>query len=172
MERSAHSPAPLPPSEMSFSVEPVMLTKAPRDPTQEEPQPSTSTSHFCVASTTASGPMAATACPASGRFSANTLLKRGDPLWWEEGRLLQVSLWKLFFIPYILYNVYMFYEMYKNWGLSTVHLVGGVLCDYVQDHFLARSSDFPEPPLVVWYCNLMVMTRLQEVASSDQERIT
>lgn len=71
-ERSAHSPAPVPPSEMLLSVEPVMLTKAPRDPTQEEPQPSTSTSHFCIGSPATPGPMAATARPASGRFSLLT----------------------------------------------------------------------------------------------------
>uniref|UniRef100_A0A667ZDY9 E3 ubiquitin-protein ligase CHFR n=1 Tax=Myripristis murdjan TaxID=586833 RepID=A0A667ZDY9_9TELE len=41
-----------------------MLTGAPRDPTQEEPQPSTSTSQI-------SGPVAATASAASGRFSVN-----------------------------------------------------------------------------------------------------
>ncbi|XP_044052231.1 E3 ubiquitin-protein ligase CHFR [Siniperca chuatsi] len=64
MERSAYSPAP--PLEMSLSVEPVMLPKAPCDPTQEEPQPSTSTSHFCIGSPTTSGPMATTTCPASG----------------------------------------------------------------------------------------------------------
>uniref|UniRef100_A0A8C9YAE1 E3 ubiquitin-protein ligase CHFR n=1 Tax=Sander lucioperca TaxID=283035 RepID=A0A8C9YAE1_SANLU len=61
--RAAHSPAPVPPSEMSLSVEPVMLTKAPRDPTREEPQPSTS--HFCIGSPSTSGPVATTACPAS-----------------------------------------------------------------------------------------------------------
>ncbi|XP_029296338.1 E3 ubiquitin-protein ligase CHFR isoform X2 [Cottoperca gobio] len=65
MERVAHSPAP--PSEMPLSVEPVMLTKAPHDPTQEEPQPSTSTSHFCIRSPTTSGTVATTACPASGQ---------------------------------------------------------------------------------------------------------
>ncbi|TDH12353.1 hypothetical protein EPR50_G00046070 [Perca flavescens] len=65
-ERAAHSPAPVPPSEMSLSVEPVMLTKAPRDPTREEPQPSTSTSHFCIGSPSTSGPVATTACPSSG----------------------------------------------------------------------------------------------------------
>uniref|UniRef100_A0A8C4HPQ0 E3 ubiquitin-protein ligase CHFR n=1 Tax=Dicentrarchus labrax TaxID=13489 RepID=A0A8C4HPQ0_DICLA len=73
MDSSAHSHVPVPPSEMSLSVEPVMLTKAPHDPTQEEPQPSTSTSHFCIGSPTTSGLMATTACPAPGRFSANTL---------------------------------------------------------------------------------------------------
>lgn len=72
-ERSAHSPAPVPLSEMLLSVEPVMLTKAPRDPTQEEPQPSTSTSHFCIGSPATPGPMATTARPASGRFSLLTL---------------------------------------------------------------------------------------------------
>lgn len=66
-ESSAHSPAPLPPSEMSLSVEPVMLTKAPRDPTQEEPQPSTSTSHFCIGNPSTCGPKATPACPASGQ---------------------------------------------------------------------------------------------------------
>uniref|UniRef100_A0A3B4T9X7 E3 ubiquitin-protein ligase CHFR n=1 Tax=Seriola dumerili TaxID=41447 RepID=A0A3B4T9X7_SERDU len=45
MDKPACSPAPVPASEMSLSVEPVMLTKA---PTQEEPQPSTSASHFCI----------------------------------------------------------------------------------------------------------------------------
>nr|XP_046241721.1 E3 ubiquitin-protein ligase CHFR isoform X2 [Scatophagus argus] len=67
MERSAHSAAPVPPSEMPLSVEPVMLTKAPRDPTQEEPQPSTSTSHFCIGNPTTPDPKANTACPASGQ---------------------------------------------------------------------------------------------------------
>ncbi|XP_075960407.1 E3 ubiquitin-protein ligase CHFR [Anarhichas minor] len=64
-ERSAHSPASVPPSEMSLSVEPVMLAKASRDPTLEDPQPSTSTSHFCIGSPTTSGSVAAKACPAS-----------------------------------------------------------------------------------------------------------
>lgn len=54
-ETSAHSPAPVLPSEMLLSVEPVMLTKAPHDPTQEEPQPSTSSSHFCIGGTTTYG---------------------------------------------------------------------------------------------------------------------
>lgn len=31
-----------------FSVEPLMLTKAPLDPSQEDPQPSTSASRFCI----------------------------------------------------------------------------------------------------------------------------
>ncbi|XP_054466538.1 E3 ubiquitin-protein ligase CHFR [Anoplopoma fimbria] len=65
MERSAHSPAPVPPSEVSLSVEPVMLTKASRDPTLEDPQPSTSSSHFCIGSPATSGSVATTACPAS-----------------------------------------------------------------------------------------------------------
>uniref|UniRef100_A0A665X4Y1 E3 ubiquitin-protein ligase CHFR n=1 Tax=Echeneis naucrates TaxID=173247 RepID=A0A665X4Y1_ECHNA len=68
MEKPACSPALVPASEMSLSVEPVMLTKA---PTQEEPQPSTSTSHFCIESPLTSGPIAA--CSASGRFSATGL---------------------------------------------------------------------------------------------------
>ncbi|XP_023253539.1 E3 ubiquitin-protein ligase CHFR isoform X2 [Seriola lalandi dorsalis] len=64
MDKPACSPAPVPASEMSLSVEPVMLTKA---PTQEEPQPSTSASHFCIESPLTSGPMATTASPASGQ---------------------------------------------------------------------------------------------------------
>ncbi|XP_077378368.1 E3 ubiquitin-protein ligase CHFR isoform X2 [Festucalex cinctus] len=46
-EHHTHSPSALASSEMTLSVEPVMLTKAPRDLHQEEPQPSTSTSHLC-----------------------------------------------------------------------------------------------------------------------------
>ncbi|XP_041855194.1 E3 ubiquitin-protein ligase CHFR [Melanotaenia boesemani] len=57
MERSAHSPSPVPESEIPLSVEPVMLTKAPRDPTQEEPQPSTSASHFCIENPSRSRPI-------------------------------------------------------------------------------------------------------------------
>uniref|UniRef100_A0AAQ5XXT4 E3 ubiquitin-protein ligase CHFR n=1 Tax=Amphiprion ocellaris TaxID=80972 RepID=A0AAQ5XXT4_AMPOC len=72
-ELSAHSPSPVPASEMSLSVEPVMLAKPPQDPAQEEPQPSTSASHFCIESPSSSGPMATTASPASGRFSVNKL---------------------------------------------------------------------------------------------------
>uniref|UniRef100_A0A8D3BC22 E3 ubiquitin-protein ligase CHFR n=1 Tax=Scophthalmus maximus TaxID=52904 RepID=A0A8D3BC22_SCOMX len=45
-ESGAHCPAPS--SEMPLSVEPVMLTKAPCDPTRKEPQPSTSISPFCI----------------------------------------------------------------------------------------------------------------------------
>ncbi|XP_028270674.1 E3 ubiquitin-protein ligase CHFR isoform X2 [Parambassis ranga] len=56
MERSAHSPSPVPVSDMPLSVEPVMLSKAPHDPTQ----PSTSASHFCIESPTSCGPMATT----------------------------------------------------------------------------------------------------------------
>nr|XP_020445995.1 E3 ubiquitin-protein ligase CHFR isoform X2 [Monopterus albus] len=63
MERSAHGAAPA--SEMSLSVEPVMLTKAPQDLSQEEPQPSTS--HFCIETPASSGSMATAACPASGQ---------------------------------------------------------------------------------------------------------
>lgn len=65
MERSAHSPSRLPGSEMSLSVEPVMLSKAPKDTTQEEPQPSTSASHFCIETSYPSGAMAAITSPAS-----------------------------------------------------------------------------------------------------------
>ncbi|XP_072770330.1 E3 ubiquitin-protein ligase CHFR-like [Nerophis lumbriciformis] len=48
LDMSAHSPVPVTSSEMMLSVEPVMLSKAPLDLTQEEPQPSTSTSHICI----------------------------------------------------------------------------------------------------------------------------
>lgn len=66
MERGAHCPAPS--SEMPLSVEPVMLTKAPCDPTRKEPQPSTSISPFCIESPlSASGPVATVASPATGR---------------------------------------------------------------------------------------------------------
>lgn len=47
-ERPACSLFPVLASEMALSVEPVMLTRAPLEPTQEEPQPSTSTSHLCI----------------------------------------------------------------------------------------------------------------------------
>ncbi|XP_061585739.1 E3 ubiquitin-protein ligase CHFR [Cololabis saira] len=48
VEQSPRSHSPVPASEMSLSVEPVMLTKPPRDPTQDEPRPSTSAFHFCI----------------------------------------------------------------------------------------------------------------------------
>ncbi|KAM6930922.1 E3 ubiquitin-protein ligase CHFR [Xenentodon cancila] len=60
IERSPHSRSPVPASEMSLSVEPVMLTKTPRDPTQEEPQPSTSAFHYCIENSFSSGPTAIT----------------------------------------------------------------------------------------------------------------
>ncbi|KAG7241371.1 hypothetical protein INR49_025571, partial [Caranx melampygus] len=63
MDKPACSPDPIPASDMELSVEPVMLTKA---PTQEEPQPSTSTSHFCIESPLTSGPMATSTSPDSG----------------------------------------------------------------------------------------------------------
>ncbi|KAK2902450.1 E3 ubiquitin-protein ligase CHFR isoform X1 [Channa argus] len=65
MERSAHSPAHVPGSEMSLSVEPVILTKGHWDLTREEPQPSTS--HFCIETPTSSGPMATSVCTISGK---------------------------------------------------------------------------------------------------------
>ncbi|KAG7489352.1 E3 ubiquitin-protein ligase CHFR [Solea senegalensis] len=65
MERSAHSPALVPASDMLLSVEPVMLTKAPCNPAQAEPQPSTSTSHFCIEGPLTSGFMATPASSAS-----------------------------------------------------------------------------------------------------------
>ncbi|XP_054906669.1 E3 ubiquitin-protein ligase CHFR [Poeciliopsis prolifica] len=46
-QRPACSLFPVLASEMALSVEPVILTRAPLEPTQEEPQPSTSASHFC-----------------------------------------------------------------------------------------------------------------------------
>ncbi|XP_061671967.1 E3 ubiquitin-protein ligase CHFR isoform X3 [Syngnathoides biaculeatus] len=48
--------------EMTLSVEPVMLTKAPRDLNQEEPQPSTSTSDLCFQLPFTPGPPSARAC--------------------------------------------------------------------------------------------------------------
>uniref|UniRef100_A0A672YQE9 E3 ubiquitin-protein ligase CHFR n=1 Tax=Sphaeramia orbicularis TaxID=375764 RepID=A0A672YQE9_9TELE len=77
---SAHIPVPIPPSDMVLSVEPVMLTAAPRDLTQEEPQPSTSTSHFCVRNPTTSMPTGATEFHASGSFVVGDLLWSGDRL--------------------------------------------------------------------------------------------
>lgn len=56
-ERLACSPAAEPPSEMLLSVEPLMLRKAPCEPSREEPQPSTSSSLFCIGE----GPSALTA---------------------------------------------------------------------------------------------------------------
>ncbi|KAM4576572.1 E3 ubiquitin-protein ligase CHFR [Odontesthes bonariensis] len=67
IERPAHCPAHVPASEMSLSVEPVMLAKAPCDPTQEEPQPSTSASHFCIESPSSSVPVAIIHSSASGQ---------------------------------------------------------------------------------------------------------
>ncbi|XP_063345338.1 E3 ubiquitin-protein ligase CHFR isoform X1 [Pelmatolapia mariae] len=62
-------------SEMALSVEPVMLSKAPRDATREEPQPSTSASHFCIETAYSSGAMATTGSPVTGGFSTHALLK-------------------------------------------------------------------------------------------------
>ncbi|KAM7391724.1 hypothetical protein PAMP_022387 [Pampus punctatissimus] len=61
-----------PEQKMSLSVEPVMLTKAPQDITQEEPQPSTSTSHLCIRSPTTPGPPVARACTACPGQAAPT----------------------------------------------------------------------------------------------------
>lgn len=66
-ERLACSPAAEPPSEMLLSVEPLMLRKAPCEPSREEPQPSTSSSLFCIGE----GPSALTArASTAGRFPA------------------------------------------------------------------------------------------------------
>ncbi|KAM9858708.1 E3 ubiquitin-protein ligase CHFR isoform 2-T4 [Aulostomus maculatus] len=64
-DRLAHRLTPPPASEMSLSVEPVLLSKAPRGRTQEDPQPSTSASHLCARALTSPGPPAARARPAS-----------------------------------------------------------------------------------------------------------
>uniref|UniRef100_A0A7N8XWH3 E3 ubiquitin-protein ligase CHFR n=1 Tax=Mastacembelus armatus TaxID=205130 RepID=A0A7N8XWH3_9TELE len=77
------SAAVVPALEMSLSVEPVMLTVAPWDLTPEEPQPSTSTSHFSMETPASSGPMASAPSPASGGFSADTsVVMRG----WSFGK--------------------------------------------------------------------------------------
>ncbi|XP_056143290.1 E3 ubiquitin-protein ligase CHFR isoform X2 [Lampris incognitus] len=54
------------PSDLSLSVEPVMLTGAPRDPAQEEPQPSTSAFYLHIKrpATAGSGSVAHTVLPA------------------------------------------------------------------------------------------------------------
>ncbi|XP_051922959.1 E3 ubiquitin-protein ligase CHFR isoform X1 [Hippocampus zosterae] len=68
---SFHDPAVLASSEMMLSVEPVMLTKAPRDINREEPQPSTSTSHLCFEQPFTPGLPSASACLKSGSQSSN-----------------------------------------------------------------------------------------------------
>uniref|UniRef100_A0A7N8WRQ7 E3 ubiquitin-protein ligase CHFR n=1 Tax=Mastacembelus armatus TaxID=205130 RepID=A0A7N8WRQ7_9TELE len=76
---------------MSLSVEPVMLTVAPWDLTPEEPQPSTSTSHFSMETPASSGPMASAPSPASGGFSADTsVVMRG----WSFGLCIHIVLSK------------------------------------------------------------------------------
>lgn len=55
-QRSDLSLASASPSERLLSVEPVMLTKTPRDISQEDPQPSTSRSRFCIGSSAEPGP--------------------------------------------------------------------------------------------------------------------
>uniref|UniRef100_A0A8C6NNT9 E3 ubiquitin-protein ligase CHFR n=1 Tax=Nothobranchius furzeri TaxID=105023 RepID=A0A8C6NNT9_NOTFU len=67
LEGSARCLSPVPTSEMSLSVEPVMLSKAPRDTAQEEAQPSTSASLFCINSPPSSSPMATAAFSSSGK---------------------------------------------------------------------------------------------------------
>ncbi|XP_032434476.1 E3 ubiquitin-protein ligase CHFR [Xiphophorus hellerii] len=56
-KRPACSLFPVLASEMALSVEPVMLTRAPLEPTQEEPQPSTSTSHLCIKKPSSKAPV-------------------------------------------------------------------------------------------------------------------
>lgn len=61
-QRSDRCLASVSPSEMLLSVEPVMLTKAPSDLSQDDPQPSTSGSRFCIGIQTVHDP------GAPGRF--------------------------------------------------------------------------------------------------------
>lgn len=61
-QRSDCCLASVSPSEMLLSVEPVMLTKAPSDLSQDDPQPSTSSSRFCIGIQTVHDP------GAPGRF--------------------------------------------------------------------------------------------------------
>uniref|UniRef100_A0A1A8MXW7 E3 ubiquitin-protein ligase CHFR n=1 Tax=Nothobranchius pienaari TaxID=704102 RepID=A0A1A8MXW7_9TELE len=70
LEGSARCLSPVPTSEMSLSVEPVMLSKAPRDTAQEEAQPSTSASLFCINSPLSSSPMATAAFSSSDQSKA------------------------------------------------------------------------------------------------------
>ncbi|KAM4745932.1 E3 ubiquitin-protein ligase CHFR [Anableps anableps] len=60
IKRPAYSLSLVRASELSLSVEPMMLTKAPLDPTQEEPQPSTSASHFCIENPPSKAPVSST----------------------------------------------------------------------------------------------------------------
>ncbi|XP_047447597.1 E3 ubiquitin-protein ligase CHFR [Mugil cephalus] len=78
MERSARCPSPVAATEMSLSVEPVMLTTAPRDLSQEEPQPSTSTSHFCIESPSSSAPMTTAASLVSGQSKEDSPAQEKD----------------------------------------------------------------------------------------------
>lgn len=55
-QRSDQCLASVSPSEMLLSVEPVMLTKAPCDLSQEDPQPSTSGSRLCIGSQSVHSP--------------------------------------------------------------------------------------------------------------------
>lgn len=57
--RPDHSLAPVSPAEGLLSVEPLILTKAPREISQEDPQPSTSSSRFCIGSPAGPGPRVA-----------------------------------------------------------------------------------------------------------------
>ncbi|KAK5608606.1 hypothetical protein CRENBAI_023240 [Crenichthys baileyi] len=81
IERPAYSLSPVLASEMSLSVEPVMLTKAPRDPSQEEPQPSTSAFLFCIENLLSKGHVTSTS-PAFGQAmgAAYALEKHPDNL--------------------------------------------------------------------------------------------
>ncbi|XP_017270126.1 E3 ubiquitin-protein ligase CHFR isoform X2 [Kryptolebias marmoratus] len=86
--RPSHSSSPVSASEMCLSVEPVMLTKAPLDPAQEDAQPSTSASLFCIESPSSSVPVAAAASSASGHAAdaASALEKDTDNLEPESKR--------------------------------------------------------------------------------------
>ncbi|XP_020561827.1 E3 ubiquitin-protein ligase CHFR isoform X1 [Oryzias latipes] len=66
MESSAQSYSAVPESEMILSVEPLILTKTPRDLAQDEPKPSTSASHFCIENPSSSGTTVITTSSSSG----------------------------------------------------------------------------------------------------------
>uniref|UniRef100_A0A8C8DMA0 E3 ubiquitin-protein ligase CHFR n=1 Tax=Oryzias sinensis TaxID=183150 RepID=A0A8C8DMA0_9TELE len=79
MESSAQSYSAVPESEMILSVEPLILTKTPRDLVQEEPKPSTSASHFCIENPSSCGTTVITTSSCSGKFSTNAAFKTDVP---------------------------------------------------------------------------------------------
>lgn len=76
-QRSDRCLASVSPSEMLLSVEPVMLTKAPSDLSQDDPQPSTSSSRFCIGIQTVHDPGA----PCRFRFFVSLLVNSLTALW-------------------------------------------------------------------------------------------